>query len=179
MIDEAGEAARAAGQLVEVVTADGTVVDVITRAQLRQTGARHRCTYVVVVRSSGHVVVHQRAAWKDVSPSAWDLAFGGLCDVGEGWLQAARRELAEEAGITDVPLIDLGDVAWEGNGTALVGRVFVAVSDGPVRPADGEVVAVDEVPLVDLGRWMAGRLMVDDTPEVVPPLLRRWAASTG
>lgn len=164
-------AERAAAQLVEVVDEDGTVLEVVTRAELRRTGARHRCTYVVVVRSSGHVVVHQRAAWKDVSPSAWDLAFGGLCDVGEGWLESARRELAEEAGVTGVDLVDLGQVAWSGRGSSLIGRVYVAEHDGPLVPADGEVVALDEVPAADLLDWVGRTALVDDSPVVVLPLL--------
>lgn len=161
----------AAAQLVEVVDVDGVVQQVVARGEMRRLGLRHRCTYVVVVRSSGAVVVHQRAAWKDVSPSAWDLAFGGVCDVGEGWLPSAQRELAEEAGVTDVPLEDLGQVAWEGRGASLIGRVFVGVHDGPLDPADGEVVALDEVPVDELAAWVARTDTVDDSPDVVLPLL--------
>ena len=75
--------------------------------------------YVVVLRPGDRVVVHQRAAWKDVAPSAWDLAFGGVCGVGEGWLESATRELAEEAGLTDVPLTDLGQGTWTYVGVGL------------------------------------------------------------
>lgn len=168
-MDGSGDAAAA--QLVEVVDVDGTVLQVIPRAELRRRGLRHRCTYVVLVRSSGSVVVHQRADWKDVSPSAWDLAFGGICDVGEGWLPSARRELAEEAGITDVALTELGQVAWQGEGAVLIGRVFVGVHDGPLDPADGEVVALDEIPAGELAAWVARTDTVEDSPDVVLPLL--------
>lgn len=174
MADEARAAAQqAAGQLVELVDADGRVVEVVTRAEMRaRPGARHRCTYVVVQRPSGAVVVHQRAAWKDVSPSAWDLAFGGVCGVGEGWRESAERELEEEAGLVGVDLLDLGQAAWTDGHAALVGRVYLAVTDRPLRPADGEVVALDEVTPGDLDAWLAARELVDDTPAVVLPLLR-------
>jgi 8-oxo-dGTP pyrophosphatase MutT (NUDIX family) len=164
-----------AEQLVEVVDEDGAVIEVVTRAEMRRRQLRHRCTYVVVQRSSGAVVVHQRAAWKDVSPSAWDLAFGGVCDVGEAWEPSARRELEEEAGLTDVVLTDLGQVAWSGDGAHLIGRVFLAVHDGPLAPSDGEVVALDEVPVDDLEAWVARTDTVDDSPSVVLPLLQRDA----
>ncbi|CAN5511898.1 hypothetical protein BH23ACT9_BH23ACT9_13010 [soil metagenome] len=164
-------AAAAGRQMVEIVDRDGRVVDVVTRAEMRRSGGRHRCTYVVVVRSNGAVVVHQRAGWKDVAPLAWDLAFGGVCDVGEGWAESARRELAEEAGLTGVALQDLGQVTWEGDGASLLGRVFLVRHDGPLAPADGEVVALDEVPLAALGDWMARTDVVDDSPAVVLPLL--------
>lgn len=171
-------AAAAAAQLVEVVDDDGRVLEVVTRAALRATRmARHRCTYVVVLRPDGRVVVHRRAGWKDVSPGCWDLAFGGLCDVGEGWAEAAARELAEEAGLADVPLVDLGEVRWDDGWSALLGRVFVALTDAALQPADGEVVALDEVPIDRLDAWLADRPLVDDTPAVVPPLLRSWWAA--
>ncbi|WP_370323724.1 NUDIX domain-containing protein [Euzebya sp.] len=165
--------ADAGTEPVELVDADGQVLEVVTRAELRRRGraARHRCTYVVVLRPSGDVVVHRRADWKDVYPGAWDLAFGGICDVGEGWRESARRELAEEAGVTGVDLEDLGQVTWQAPGAALLGRVFVAPYDGPVAPADGEVAEVDEVPAADLRSWITGRDVVSDSPDVVLPLL--------
>ncbi len=162
-------------ELVEIVDEDGVVLEVVTRREMRaRPQARHRCTYVVVVRTDGRVVVHQRAAWKDVSPSAWDLAFGGVCGVGESWVVSATRELEEEAGLVGLDLLDLGPVRWGDDRVALLGRVFVTVHDGPLAPADGEVVALDEVPVDQLDAWMASRPLVDDTPVVVPPLLRDW-----
>lgn len=164
---------RQADELVELVDADGTVAEVVTRQAMRaRAGARHRCTYVVVMRPSGTVVVHQRAPWKDVAPGAWDIAFGGVCAVGERWREAAARELAEEAGLSDVPLTDLGQGTWTDGHAALIGRVYLARTEGPLRPTDGEVVALDEVSVDDLDRWMISHDLVADSPAVVLPLLR-------
>jgi 8-oxo-dGTP pyrophosphatase MutT (NUDIX family) len=164
-------------QLVELVDADGSVLEVVPRREMRaRAGARHRCTYVVVLRSSGAVVVHQRAPWKDVRPSAWDLAFGGVCDVGEPWRASAERELAEEAGLVGVDLLDLGAGEWSDGTVALLARAFLARTDAPLAPADGEVVAVDEVPLAHLDAWLATHDVVDDSPAVVLPLLRAHLA---
>jgi 8-oxo-dGTP pyrophosphatase MutT (NUDIX family) len=175
-------AADAAEQLVELVDADGRVLEVVSRAEMRRRpGVRHRCTYVVVVRPGGGVVVHQRAPWKDVAPSAWDIAFGGLCGVGEGWLDAATRELEEEAGLVGVPLVELGGGTWTDGHAALVGRAYLATTDAVLAPADGEVVAIEEVPWPELEAWMADREghggLVADSPAVVMPLLRRHLAS--
>jgi isopentenyldiphosphate isomerase len=97
----------AADDLVDVVDADDRVVGQATRARMRAEGLRHRAVYVVVRTSDDGVVVHRRAGWKDVYPGAWDCCFGGVLDAGEGWEDAAARELAEEAGIT-APLRHLG-----------------------------------------------------------------------
>ena len=77
----------------------GNVVETVTRSRMRAANLRHRTVGVVVRTTGGEVVVHQRAAWKDVWPSYWDVAFGGVLEPGESWIDGARRELAEEAGI--------------------------------------------------------------------------------
>ncbi len=80
-----------ADELVEEVDSGGHVMRIITRSQMRASNARHRCTYIVVRNSRGGVLVHQRAPWKDIWPSRWDVAFGGVCGVGEPYPVAAAE----------------------------------------------------------------------------------------
>jgi len=96
---QAGRRLSAADEAVEIVDLDGEPISVITRGAMRAANLRHRATYIVVAAPDGAVLVHQRAAWKDIWPSRWDVAFGGICDVAETWRDAAGRELAEEAGV--------------------------------------------------------------------------------
>jgi 8-oxo-dGTP pyrophosphatase MutT (NUDIX family) len=131
---------------------------------------RHRATYIVVRNRVGAVLVHQRAAWKDIWPSRWDVAFGGVCGVGESWVDAARRELAEEAGV-DAPLVDHGPVVFESDDARLVGRCFSVVHDGPFRFVDGEVVDTAWVPAGELAAWTAAHPLCDDSAAVVLPAL--------
>lgn len=156
-------------ELVEVVDVDGTVLDVVTRREMRAGDLRHRCTYVAVITSDDELIVHQRADWKDVYPAWWDIAFGGVCGVGESWLVSAQRELAEEAGITDAELEDLGAVTW---GDIIVGRVYIARSDAELTCPDGEVQRVDRVPLADLDQWLDRRDVCLDSRDLVVPKLR-------
>lgn len=164
-------------QLVEVIDDDGAVVDVVSRGQMRAMGARHRCTYVALVTSDDELIVHRRADWKDVHPGAWDVVFGGICDVGEGWAESAARELAEEAGIAGVPLEPLATVSWSGDGAALQGRVYLARSDADPSCPDGEVAEIARVPLRDLAAWADGREICHDSRDVVLPLLLDLAIS--
>jgi isopentenyl-diphosphate delta-isomerase len=164
-------------ELVEVVDEAGRVIDVVTRRRMRAERLRHRCTYVAVIDSSRpetSIVVHKRAAWKDTYPSYWDIAFGGVCDVGESWPESAARELAEEAGIAGVELQDLGPVSYEAADGAVVGRVFVVRWDGPVRFDDGEVVAIDRVPLATIDDWASQRQVCPDSQQLVIPLLQQF-----
>jgi 8-oxo-dGTP pyrophosphatase MutT (NUDIX family) len=147
---------------------------VVTRAEARARGAaaRHRACYVAVLTSAGELVVHRRADWKDVYPGWWDVCFGGVLGAGEAWADAARRELAEEAGI-DADLVELGRTSWSAPDTNLNARVYLARSDGPFTCPDGEVVEVATVPLDQLDDWLSGRDVCHDSVDVVVPLLSR------
>lgn len=135
---------------------------------MRRRRLRHRATYIVVVDGAGRLVVHQRALWKDVNPGFFDVAFGGVCGVGEDWMTSATRELAEEAGLaladlSPPSLVDLGPFEF---GDDVVGRFFVAGVPGTAQdlnPADGEVIAVDAVALDDLDDWYQSRSVCADS----------------
>lgn len=191
--DSSNAAGDPGDQLVEVVNRAGEVVDIVTRRQMRAQHLPHRCTYVAVVAVDPDpdsdpdsddaaidldtpVVVHRRADWKDTCPGYWDVAFGGVCAVGEGWLESASRELSEEAGISGVELLDLGPVDYDDGDNIIVGRVYVARWSGPIRFDDGEVVAIDQVPIGRLRSWAAERSVCPDSLAAVIPRLDALAA---
>lgn len=176
---DSGPAADPGAELVEWVDVDGAVIDVVTRERARAEVLRHRCTYVAVLTTDDALVVHQRADWKDVYPSYWDLAFGGITGVGEPWDVAARRELAEEAGIEGTALQELGPVRYDAHDGHIVGRAYLTRHDGPLSCPDGEVVAVDHIPLADLDRWLDGRPVCLDSLQQVLPLVRAAVMGPG
>jgi len=157
-------------QLVDVVDEHDRVLRTATRAEVRAEGLRHRAVYVVVRTTDDRVVVHRRADWKDVYPGAWDCCFGGVLDAGEGWDEAAARELAEEAGVT-ADLRPIGAGTYDEPGAAVVGRVYEAVHDGPYPCPDGEVVEVRAVPRVELAAFLAEHPHCPDSAALVLPLL--------
>jgi 8-oxo-dGTP pyrophosphatase MutT (NUDIX family) len=164
-----------ADELIDVIDEGGAVISSCTRAEMRAGNLRHRTVCIVVATSTDDVVVHQRAPWKDVWPSYWDLAFGGVVAAGETWREAAVRELAEEAGIDVVPeaLERLGGGSYGDDTVRELAEVFRVAHDGPVRCRDGEVVAVDTVARHRLADWCSGRAVVPDSRAVVLPLLTR------
>lgn len=159
-------------ELVEELDEDGRVVGVVSRSEMRARNLWHRNVIVMVRRSSGALVVHQRADWKDVFPSMWDVAFSGVPTVGESWPEAAARELAEEAGLAVAPgdLADLGPRVCDIGGIRWHGRVFEVTDDRELAPADGEVVALDEVPVSDLPTWITQTPVCPDSVELVKDL---------
>jgi 8-oxo-dGTP pyrophosphatase MutT (NUDIX family) len=162
----------AADELVDLVDEHDSVVEVVTRAEMRARGeaARHRACYVAVVTGDDRLVVHKRADWKDVYPGWWDVCFGGVLGAGEAWDDAARRELLEEAGVA-AEVVALGGGPWEMPGVKLIGRVYLARSDGPFTCPDGEVVELDHVPLAELADWLEGRDVCPDSVDLVIPHL--------
>jgi 8-oxo-dGTP pyrophosphatase MutT (NUDIX family) len=164
-------AARVAAELVEVVDEDGRVLDTVTRAEMRRRNLRHRTVFVAVTDTTGgRLLVHRRADWKETAPGWWDVAFGGVVTAGEGWDEAARRELAEETGC-DAPIEALGSDTYEDDTVAEVCRVYRARSDGPFTFSDGEVVEIDWVDVGGLAAWLEGRPVCPDSVAVVLPLL--------
>lgn len=159
-----------ADELVEAVDEDGHVLRVVTRAQMRAELLRHRCTYIGVVDSQGRLLVHQRSPLKEMYPSAWDIAAGGVCTAGESWDDSARRELAEELGI-DAPIEHLGHGSWSGGGASLVGHVYLARSDGPFTFNDGEVVQARFVDRAELDTLLTRDLFCPDSVDLGLPLL--------
>lgn len=162
--DEERQAA-AAEQLVEHVAADGSVIEVVTRAEMRRRSLRHRSVYIAVL-DANQLLIHKRADWKDVYPGAWDLAFGGVCDVGESWVDSAERELLEEAGV-QAPLIDCGPVTYDAPDVALIGRLYRCEHTGPFRFDDGEVTETRWLPLNDLDRFVATNDVPEDSAKIV------------
>jgi 8-oxo-dGTP pyrophosphatase MutT (NUDIX family) len=171
--------AGAAGEPVEEVDGRGRTLRIVSRADVRARNLRHRAVYILVVDGGGRLLVHRRADWKDVWPGRWDVAFGGIADVGEAPPLTARRELAEEAGV-EAPLEPLGGGRYEDDEVRVMGDVFLARSDGPFTFADGEVVETAWVAYGELAGWLADHEMCPDSVEIaLPLLLRQYGAEAG
>lgn len=164
-----------AEELVEVVGPDGVVERVVTRAEMRAQNLRHRTISVFVQRSDGRLVVHQRADWKDVYPSRWDVAFGGVPDVGEPDATAGVRELAEEAGldVAESELRLLGTQSRETDAVNWVGVFYLVTTDADLHPADGEVQAMEEVHPAEVRAWAGTHPLCPDV-ELLLDVLEEW-----
>lgn len=127
-------------ELVDVVDAEDRVVGRATRAEIRAQKLRHRATYILVFNARGQLFVHRRTATKDVYPSYYDVAVGGVVSAGESYDQGARRELAEELGVTAVPRPIL-KFQYEDAANVVNGRVYSCAYDGPLTLQAEEIVA--------------------------------------
>jgi len=150
------------------------VVDVVPRREMRARNLRHRSVGIVVLDSTGRVLIHRRADHKDVWPGFWDLAVGGVVDAGESWEAAAVRELAEEVG-SRAPIREIGRGRYEDDAVKAIVRMYVAYEDGPFTFADGEVVEAFFVSFVELAERLARDSFVPDSVALLWPLLNGGA----
>lgn len=126
-------------ELVDVVDEDDRVVATVPRREMRARRLLHRCTYVLLRNAAGDILVHRRTHTKDVFPGAYDVFAGGVCAAGESYDVCARRELAEELGVTGVEPAFLFRHRYRGPTGQAWGAVYEARWDGPIRHQETEV----------------------------------------
>ncbi|MCK9293927.1 MAG: NUDIX hydrolase YfcD [Desulfobulbaceae bacterium] len=129
----------ASEEMVDIVDEENRVVGCVSRKVMRRSNLIHRAVYILLFNSRGELFVQQRTAGKDVYPGYYDIAAGGVVQAGEDYDLSARRELAEEVGISGVPLTLLFDFYWQDDHNKVWGRAYSCIADGPVTLQEEEV----------------------------------------
>ena len=158
-------------EMVEEIDMSGNVLRLVSRRQMRAERLCHRSVFIAVMSEKGDLLVHQRAATKDIWPGWWDVAVGGVVSPGESWDVAAARELHEELGIDAVKLEFLGTGAYRDKDVQLVAATFLCRTDGPFTFSDGEITQAHWVSLTELPAWLQGKQFLPDSVALVLPRL--------
>jgi len=163
-----------ADELVIIVDRDNNVVGSATREKMRADRLPHRCAYILVFNSRGELYVQKRTVIKDIYPGYWDPAAGGVMQVGESYEESAAREVGEELGVRGVELRPLFDMWFEDERSAVWGRAFTCVYDGPLELQVEEVQFVEMMTPADVLRRAAdGERFTPDGLLVVERFLRQ------
>jgi 8-oxo-dGTP pyrophosphatase MutT (NUDIX family) len=163
-------------ELVALFDSQGQVCGTAPRSVMRRDNLRHGATGVLVRNSAGDVYVHRRTPTKDLYPGRYDFMAGGVVAAGEDPYDAVVRELAEELGITGVPLEKLSEGDYEDELTSYHAYLYACVWDGPIEHQPEEI---------DWGGWMSPAeliarlddpewLFMPDTTALVGPLVRSF-----
>jgi isopentenyldiphosphate isomerase len=141
-------------ELVDVVDDAGRTIGTVTRREMRARRLPHRSVYVLVFNARGELFVHLRTADKDVYPSHWDVAIGGVLAAGESWDEGARREAVEELGVAVEPET-LFPLQWTDATNVVHGMVYRARHDGPFRLQPEEIVRGEFLPVAGVSALAA------------------------
>lgn len=167
-------------ELVAVYDEAGAVTGVATRGEVYARSLWHGVGGVLLRGGDGgRVYVHRRTATKLVMPGLHDCWAGGVVGPGEDPATTAARELAEELGVSGVPLVELFSMTYDEGEGGLRSHLwaFEARWDGPVRHQPEEVADGGWMPVAELRARLADR-----TWPFVPDgrmLVERWFAERG
>src|SRR5713101_1569393 len=152
----------AADEIVAIVDEHNTVIGAVPRWEMRTRRLPHRSTYILVFNSQGELYVQKRTMTKDIFPGYYDPVAGGVVLAGETYEQGAVRELEEEMGIRDVPLMWLFDFYFTDEHTRVWGGAFSCVYDGEIVLQEEEVESGAFVAIEDILRRAATELFTPD-----------------
>lgn len=92
-------------ELFYLVDENDNVLGSIPRGEAHKDRTKiHRSVSIVLINDQGQVLLQKRSIKKDIDPEKWTVSASGHLTFGQGYEDAAYRELAEEIGVTDVHL---------------------------------------------------------------------------
>lgn len=159
-------------ELIQIVDAADRPVGTATKKYARENGLHFRVVGVLLRDGAGRYLLQRRSAGKDIWPLCWDFSAGGHVNALEGYKAAARRELAEELSVHDIPLRfrDKFKIEELSHGHLAYRFVHLYVADLIDRPVS---LKADEVAAVE---WMTAaeiRRLLAEKGELATPNLHR------
>ena len=129
-------------ELFDIYDENGRHLGTAPRNECHGNPALIHCTaHVAVIHpETGELLLQKRRMDKDIQPGKWDTAVGGHLDAGESFETAAKRELAEELGVTgEVELLHLFDGKIRNEIESENSRVFGVKLAGPFAFQKSEI----------------------------------------
>lgn len=94
-------------ELLDIVNDDDIVTGQAPRSTIHQHGLQHRGAHVFLFTPEGKMLIQKRSADRTSAPSLLDCSVSEHVKAGESYLEAARRGMQEEMGVTVEELIPL------------------------------------------------------------------------
>lgn len=140
------------------------------RSEVHGNNLRHRAVHILIFDEAGRVYLQKRSRWKDRHALQWDSSAGGHVSAGEGYDEAAERELGEELGI-QAPLEKVTKLP----ASAHTGEEFIWLYRGEfrgdIRPNRHEIESGAFFCPDDLEGWIATR-----PGDFTPGFMECWKA---
>ncbi len=130
-----------------IVDESDTIIGTAPRSEVHAKKLFHRIVRILLFNSKGELFIHQRTFTKDVFPGYFDTCIAGTVSTGT-YDEEARRELAEEVGITDAPLTNL--FKFKNSETRVFCTLYKCVYDGPLTLQKEEIISGKFMALEDV-----------------------------
>lgn len=137
----------------------------VSRAEMREKNLLHRVSSTIVFSPEGQIFAQQRTQSKDVYPGLFDLMVGGTVVSGETPEQNAVREVAEELGITGVPLYPLFQHHFKDEHTNSLIFLFACQYSGKITLQEEEVAWGDWISRETAQEWVEGGKLCPDSAQ--------------
>lgn len=146
---------------IAFVDENDNVIGAGTKQEATQNGIIHRVVRVFLTNSKGEILLQKRAEHIIASPGKWDHSVGGHVDEGETYDEAVKREMHEEIGVRNVPLVEVAkyyrDETDGGRVKKRFNVLYTGAYDGAINFDPDEVQDVQWIAPVELEAWMAER----------------------
>jgi 16S rRNA (adenine1518-N6/adenine1519-N6)-dimethyltransferase len=157
-------------ELLPVVDKMDRILRHAARSEVHGDNLRHRAVHILIFNERGETYLQQRSRCKDQHSLLWDSSAAGHVMAGEGYDEAANRELQEELGI-NVPLKKVLKLS----ASPQTGQEFIWLYRGQlrgnIRPNRSEIESGAFLPPATINGWIAAR------PEnFAPGFLKCWQA---
>ena len=157
-------------ELLPVVDKMDRILRHAARSEVHGDNLRHRAVHILIFNERGEIYLQQRSRCKDQHSLLWDSSAAGHVMAGEGYDEAANRELQEELGI-NVPLKKVLRLS----ASPQTGQEFIWLYRGQlrgnIRPNRSEIESGAFLPPTAINGWIATR------PEnFAPGFLKCWQA---
>ena len=131
-------------EILDIVDEKDRVIGQAPRAVCHTDPSKiHRAVHVFVFNRTGELLLQLRGYGKRIQPGKWDISAGGHMAAGEGYDEAAARELEEELGVSKAKgLTRLYDYLWRSPVETERIRTYLLVHDGPFRFPSDEIEAL-------------------------------------
>lgn len=168
---------------VVLVDLNDDVVGSMEKLEAHRQGLLHRAFSVFIFKSSGEMLLQQRALDKYHSPGLWTNACCSHPAMGEDTIGAAKRRLVEELGFL-CDLVEIGSFVYRANfDNGLTehefDHVYVGYFDGEIDLNRQEVEAVKWITIKALDADLVKRK--DDYTywfQIAYPLVKEWLQAT-
>lgn len=156
---------------VIVVNEEDIPIGLAMLAEVWDKGLYHRVVRIMAEDRQGRILLQKRSDNMLVFPGLWDNSAAGHVDEGMTYESAARQEVAEEVGVADMPLTEIGYYLSHG---AYAGRIINQFQKVYRLVLDHDTVTKDHHEVATL-EWFTieeVRTLVHNHPQLVTPGLR-------